>query len=554
MRSVIFFTILVLIARQVDLSYADGTTPSPIEPMQPKWPVGAKGQYVDYPIDLENVGDLDPEDFEHLQYEFEGALDYDGHDPEYDRAVLKPMNLTLGVIYAIITLVGLIANGIVFFVIFAGKEISKTVTAMYVLQLAIADSIFLLTLPIFATQKVAMNWSFGQSTCTLCHTAKFINYYAGIFFLTAMSVDRYVAVAYSTKSHQLRTHRRTKIICAIVWLAAAIMTLPVMMYARTEQVESLTLCRIMFPGYIMFNGNATLLYMEIPMNDTYDFYQDYLAGTATLPPDFTIPDNVFTCSHNNQSSIFPIWLIVNFVIGFLIPFIIISISYILIIKHLRVSENKIANMTGKKTVNMRKRVTRMVAMLVICFVICWLPYHIFNLSKIQGFHISTTACFGIEQFLVALGFSNSAINPLLYSFLGHNFRTRLSESIQVTRRRFRRSSSLAPGAGHFGGTHSHTDHANNSVKRKLSNLVSKRKMSRSDETGKNGSTGGSSPTHGRKHKFGIPLLEMKKRENNDNVYCANHTEGITRTQAQTETTRILHTEREPVSVREENTA
>jgi len=43
----------------------------------------------------------------------------------------------------------------------------KTVTALYILQLAIADSIFLLTLPIFAAQKVAMHWAFGRSKCNM---------------------------------------------------------------------------------------------------------------------------------------------------------------------------------------------------------------------------------------------------------------------------------------------------------------------------------------------------------------------------------------------------
>lgn len=47
---------------------------------------------------------------------------------------------------------------------------------------------------------------FLTGTCAFCHTLKFINYYAGIFFLTAMSVDRYVAVAYSTKSHQVSVY------------------------------------------------------------------------------------------------------------------------------------------------------------------------------------------------------------------------------------------------------------------------------------------------------------------------------------------------------------
>ena len=41
-------------------------------------------------------------------------------------------------------------------------------------------------------------------------------------------------------------------------------------------------------------------------------------------------------------------------------------------------------MTGKKTLAIRRKVTRMVAALVFAFIICWLPHHIFMLAKIPG--------------------------------------------------------------------------------------------------------------------------------------------------------------------------
>lgn len=120
MRVLILFTSLAFAAMAPALVHADGTTPVPEVPGEDAlFPPGDDGQFS---VDLEK---LSPEELDKLEYEFEGVLDYDGQDPEYDRAVLKPMNLALGVVYAIITLVGLIANGVVFFVIFAGKEISK---------------------------------------------------------------------------------------------------------------------------------------------------------------------------------------------------------------------------------------------------------------------------------------------------------------------------------------------------------------------------------------------------------------------------------------------
>jgi len=45
---------------------------------------------------------------------------------------------------------------------------------------------------------------FFSGLCVLCFTTKFVTYYAGMLFLTAMSVDRYIAVVYGTKSNEVR--------------------------------------------------------------------------------------------------------------------------------------------------------------------------------------------------------------------------------------------------------------------------------------------------------------------------------------------------------------
>lgn len=54
-----------------------------------------------------------------------GEEDYAYGDIDQDRVNLQPMDTAIIVIYSIITIVGLLANGIVFFVIFAGNEIGK---------------------------------------------------------------------------------------------------------------------------------------------------------------------------------------------------------------------------------------------------------------------------------------------------------------------------------------------------------------------------------------------------------------------------------------------
>ena len=59
-------------------------------------------------------------------------------------------------------------------------------------------------------------------------------------------------------------------------------------------------------------------------------------------------------------------------------------SYVLILMRVYESEEKLSSVKGKQRSVTRKRVTRMVAVLVLCFGICWLPYEILLLLKING--------------------------------------------------------------------------------------------------------------------------------------------------------------------------
>ena len=51
-----------------------------------------------------------------------------------------------------------------------------------------------------------------------------------------------------------------------------------------------------------------------------------------------------------------------------------------------------------------------------------------------GTTLSFKTCDYLVQVFTAMAYANSAINPLLYTFLGHNFKERLQESVKNTKR------------------------------------------------------------------------------------------------------------------------
>ncbi len=73
---------------------------------------------------------------------------------------------------------------------------------------------------------------------------------------------------------------------------------------------------------------------------------------------------------------------------------------------------------GRREITAEARVTRSLAVVIGCFICCWLPF--FTLYIIRA--VCLCLSFNAIEFFVWLGYSNSSINPLLYAILNKNFR------------------------------------------------------------------------------------------------------------------------------------
>ena len=76
---------------------------------------------------------------------------------------------------------------------------------------------------------------------------------------------------------------------------------------------------------------------------------------------------------------------------------------------------------GRREITAEARVTRSLAIVIGCFICCWLPF--FTLYIIRA--VCLCLSFNAIEFFVWLGYSNSAINPVLYAI----FKQKLSVSI-----------------------------------------------------------------------------------------------------------------------------
>lgn len=141
--------------------------------------------------------------------------------------------LVTAVISLTVFMVGLIGNTLAIYVVLRYTKM-KTVTNIYILNLAVADELYIIGLPFVTTQNVLSYWPFGSFLCRVVMTADSMNQFTSIFCLTVMSIDRYLAVVHPIRSIKWRHPRVAKMVSAAVWATSFVVVLPVVIFSDIQ--------------------------------------------------------------------------------------------------------------------------------------------------------------------------------------------------------------------------------------------------------------------------------------------------------------------------------
>lgn len=268
-------------------------------------------------------------------------------------------------IYGILCSVGVIANGLVIYAVKACKK--KMVSDIYVLNLAIADMLFLLVMPFNIHQLVRdRQWVFGNFMCKAVVVVDVSNQFTTVGIVTVLCIDRYIAIVHPTS--EKRTIQWTIIINMLVWLGSMLLTVPVMLYAKAVRRQQFEVC-------IMDLEGPEDMYW-------YTLYQSIL--------------------------------------GFIIPLFIISTFYSLTLYHVFSSIRRVK----RKQSVWAKRATKMVLMVIALFLICWSPYHVIQVINLSNDNQNLTFVYAYN-ISICLCYSHSCINPLMLLIFAQNYRERL---------------------------------------------------------------------------------------------------------------------------------
>ncbi|XP_043913392.1 type-2 angiotensin II receptor [Protopterus annectens] len=300
------------------------------------------------------------------------------------------------VVYSLIFIIGFTGNSIVVTILYKCIGL-KTVASIYIFNLAIADLVCLASLPLWAVY-YALNydWIFGSVMCKICGFLFPLNIYASIFFITCMSMDRYLAIVYPFLSQRRRNVCQARFVSVAVWLLACCSSIPAIYFRETRYLENL---------------RVTACIMNLPEENNVWF-----AGLALMKN----------------------------TLGFLIPLTMMGICYIRIGVHLM----KPQALENNRNQN-RDHILLMLIAVVVVFFTCWLPFHILTfLDALISINVITSCDLKntidpLLMYAICLALSNSCINPFLYYFIGKDFKTefrRLSSDKMASSLGSRRSS------------------------------------------------------------------------------------------------------------------
>ncbi|XP_012981112.1 fMet-Leu-Phe receptor [Mesocricetus auratus] len=302
-------------------------------------------------------------------------------------AAYTALNVFSYLMFAITFVLGVLGNGLVIWV--AGFRMVRTVTTISYLNLAIADFCFTSTLPFFiASKAMGGQWPFGWFMCKFIFTIVDINLFGSVFLIALIALDRCICVLHPVWAQNHRTVSLAKKVIIGPWICAFLLTLPVI-------IRLTTIPNKLGPGKTVC---------------TFDFSpwtEDPVEKKKVAITMLTIRG------------------IIRFIIGFSTPMSIVAICYGLI-----------ATKIHRQGLIKSSRPLRVLSFVVAAFFLCWCPFQVVALiSTIKVRELLSGMIPGIATAVnvtSSLAFFNSCLNPILYVFMGQDFRERLIHSLPAS--------------------------------------------------------------------------------------------------------------------------
>ncbi|XP_047712075.1 neuromedin-K receptor [Prionailurus viverrinus] len=273
--------------------------------------------------------------------------------------------------YGVVVAVAVFGNLIVIWIILAHKRM-RTVTNYFLVNLAFSDA----SMAAFNTlvnfiYALHSEWYFGANYCRFQNFFPITAVFASIYSMTAIAVDRYMAIIDPLKPRLSAT--ATKIVIGSIWILAFLLAFPQCLYSKIKVMPGRTLCYVQWP-----EG----------------------------------PKQHFT------------YHIIVIVLVYCFPLLVMGVTYTIV--GITLWGGEIPGDTCNKyheQLKAKRKVVKMMIIVVVTFAICWLPYHIYFI--LTAIYQQLNRWKYIQQVYLAsfwLAMSSTMYNPIIYCCLNKRFR------------------------------------------------------------------------------------------------------------------------------------
>ncbi|XP_017355903.1 C5a anaphylatoxin chemotactic receptor 1 isoform X2 [Cebus imitator] len=304
--------------------------------------------------------------------------------PDYDYSTLDPdlpvdktsyklqvPDILALCVYAVVFPVGVLGNALVVWV--TASEVKRTINAIWFLNLAVADLLSCLALPILFMSIVQGNhWPFGETACRILPSLILLNMYASILLLATISADRFLLVFSPIWCQKFRGAHLAWAACAVAWGLALLLTIPSFLYraVQEEYFPRKTVCGV-----------------------------DYGEAGKRRERDVAI---------------------VRLVLGFLCPLLTLTVCYTFLLLR-----------TWSRRATRSTKTLKVVVAVVVSFFIFWLPYQVTGMimSFVKPYSPIFKQLKKLDSLCISFAYINCCINPVIYVLAGQGFQARLRKSL-----------------------------------------------------------------------------------------------------------------------------
>ncbi|XP_041510589.1 C5a anaphylatoxin chemotactic receptor 1 [Microtus oregoni] len=284
---------------------------------------------------------------------------------------LHPGDIVGLIIYSAVFLVGVPGNTLVVWV--TAFEAKRTINAIWFLNLAVADLLSCLALPVLFIAIIKYgDWPFSPQACSILPSLILLNMHASILLLATISADRFLLVFNPIWCQKVRGPGLAWMACGVAWVLALLLTIPSFIFRQVykDPYSTKLLCGVNY-GKNGFRKERAVALLRLIM-------------------------------------------------GFVLPLLTLSMCYTFLLLR-----------TWSRRATRSTKTLKVVVAVVTCFFVFWLPYQVTGIM-IAWLHPTSTT-FGNVQKLnalcVSLAYINCCINPIIYVVAGRGFQGRLRRSL-----------------------------------------------------------------------------------------------------------------------------